>query len=895
MAFLYDLLPPVIPDFIPPFTGINFQIPIFIYNNHNQDSLKNLGINAVQVHIIGQNNELSTVFDNWISGDTIYRDNKNLNTYILKLNTKNTNIKNENFFYKLQIRFSTQTIKEINANGGKSECFTEWSSICLIKKIKEPVLTTSLSGISLLKNQQVQIPLNFSFNLTGSLDENSLETLKSYQIIIKNKSSKKIKLKTDWLTPVSKNIFSYDFKQRIFENENGYEIIINFKTLSGYSSISQYVYKINIKDPKIKQVPFYFQTYPSPDTGDIKIRIFGGANEPLKQNFLIQRSSSENNFSSWENLAIVQFQSDKMDGTIQSVEIQSAEEMDLITSNGQTTAPNSDTINLFMYEWADKTIKSGIFYKYAVAPIYKAIISNNNTQMVEQILSSKSFVTGSFKQNNKPYTCIFDDMFLTGNGGQNLRIKYNPSISNFKYNIQENIQTTLGSKYPFINRNGKQKYRSFSIGGLITMFMDINDRMNVPAVFNDSKSSDKKGSIEPEPIIIKVSESQFNNIKTLFPINLQPGPQELLNRYSNEQLNNIKILEDLWENEKIQEEINNMVYNDVQLKEELKNQVYSSNENQREEAFEILKKIYRKIANVYNQVYIGEFTTPEDLFSDIEITSRRQYNEVNNISKFNDVIYEREFREAVYKFLYDKTPKLFRSNPQGNILVKLTNLSFSPVNELGRQLYSFSADAIEIDECSISNFNKYNIYKYGEWKILQSKKVKYFDGDIVGKDNIKSFNLSQAITSSPEEDDIIYEINNFQIQIKTESTTKIPIVNLQTMEYILKEDLNSNISYAAGWLIELITNNNQIKNYNTVFINRTKKLNLPKTTIIEYVKIKTPDNDDYLTGLTFHFKFNASTYSKKGDFSITQKNIYSTINEGSLQGNDEKTILVKYL
>ena len=68
-----------------------------------------------------------------------------------------------------------------------------------------------------------------------------------------------------------------------------------------------------------------------------------------------------------------------MDGTIQSVEIQSAEEMDLITSNGQTTAPNSDTINLFMYEWADKTIKSGIFYKYAVAPIYKAIISNNNT------------------------------------------------------------------------------------------------------------------------------------------------------------------------------------------------------------------------------------------------------------------------------------------------------------------------------------------------------------------------------------------------------------------------------------------------------------------------------------------------------------------------------------
>lgn len=893
MAFLYDLLPPVIPDFIPSFTGLNFQIPIFIYNNHNQDSLKNLGINTVQVHIIGQDNDALTAYDKLISGDTIYRDNKNLNTYILKLNTKSVNIEKKNFFYKLQIRFSTQTIKEINSNGGKSECFTEWSSICLIKQIETPNLSVSLSGIRLKKEvETMQLPSNFSFNLTGALDETSLEILKSYQIIIKkviNKNSKKTKLITDWLTPQSKNIFSYDFKQRIFENGNNYEIIINFKTLSGYSSISQYVYNISIEDPNIEQVPFYFQTFPSSETGDIKIRIFGGQN--LKQNFLIQRSSSDNNFSSWENLAIVQFQSDKMDGTIQSVKIQYATKMDLIATDGQTAAPESDVINLFMYEWADKTIKSGIFYKYAVAPIYKTMISNNNTQMIEQILNSKSFITGTFKQNSKPYTCIFEDMFLTGNGGQNLRIKYNPSISNFKYNIQENIQTTLGSKYPFINRNGKQKYRSFSIGGLITMFMDINDRSNVPATFNDSKLLNKEGSIEAEPIIIKVSESQFNNIKTLFS-DLQPGPQELLNRYSNEQLKNIKILEDLWNNEKIQEEIDNMVYNNSQLKEMLKNQVYSNNEDQRKEAFEILKRIYKKIANAYNQVYVGEFTTPEDLFSDIEIESRQQYNKANNIFKFNDIIYEREFREAVYKFLYDKTPKLFRSNSQGNMLVKLTNLSFSPVNELGRQLYSFTADAIEIDECSISNFNKYNIYKYGEWKVLQSKKASFFQIS-VENENINSFNLLQVVSSSLEENKIIYEINNFQIQIETKSTTKIPIVNLQTMEYISNEDLNSNISYAAGWLINLITNNNGIKNYNTVFINRTKKLNLPKTTIVEYVKIK-PLINDYLTDLTFHFKGNASTYLIKNNFLITQKNIYPEINEESLNYN-EQTILVKYL
>ena len=103
-------------------------------------------------------------------------------------------------------------------------------------------------------------------------------------------------------------------------------------------------------------------------------------------------------------------------------------------------------------------------------------------------------------------------MFLTGNGGQNLRIKYNPTVSNFKYNIQESIQNTLGSIYPYITRSGKQKYRSFSIGGLITLFMDINDRWNVPSYFDDSNVRMNNNSatkatnsdIVIEPIIVTV-------------------------------------------------------------------------------------------------------------------------------------------------------------------------------------------------------------------------------------------------------------------------------------------------------------------------------------------------------------------------------------------------------
>jgi hypothetical protein len=43
------------------------------------------------------------------------------------------------------------------------------------------------------------------------------------------------------------------------------------------------------------------------------------------------------------------------------------------------------------------------------------------------------------------------------------------------------------------------------------------------------------------------------------------------------------------------------------------------------------------------------------------------------------------------------------------MLVRLMNISLTPKQELGRMLYSFTADAIEMDEYNIFNCDKYNI------------------------------------------------------------------------------------------------------------------------------------------------------------------------------------------
>lgn len=91
------------------------------------------------------------------------------------------------------------------------------------------------------------------------------------------------------------------------------------------------------------------------------------------------------------------------------------------------------------------------------------------------------------------------------------------------------------------------------------------------------------------------------------------------------------------------------------------------------------------------------------------------YNLENGIDENRDYIYEREFREKAMDFLYNNDVKLFRSDTEGNILVKLMDISFTPNTTLGRMLYNFSATAYEIDECTLANYELYKIQTIGTW------------------------------------------------------------------------------------------------------------------------------------------------------------------------------------
>lgn len=103
------------------------------------------------------------------------------------------------------------------------------------------------------------------------------------------------------------------------------------------------------------------------------------------------------------------------------------------------------------------------------------------------------------------------------------------------------------------------------------------------------------------------------------------------------------------------------------------------------------------------------FTSREQLYKEDILELYDDYNDENRIDKYNDTQYERDFRDLIIDFLYKHNVKLFRSATEGNILVKLTDISFSPKNELGRRIYDFSCTCNEIDDFNLINCDEYNI------------------------------------------------------------------------------------------------------------------------------------------------------------------------------------------
>ena len=103
-------------------------------------------------------------------------------------------------------------------------------------------------------------------------------------------------------------------------------------------------------------------------------------------------------------------------------------------------------------------------------------------------------------------------------------------------------------------------------------------------------------------------------------------------------------------------------------------------------------------------------------------------------------MYEKFFRDKVTDFLYDGKIKLFRSPTEGNMLVRLMDISLSPNQQLGRLVYSFSATVYEIDKPTFENYLKYGIQKTGEYQTYV-----HYTHDVLSQINNKSWSSNVNI------------------------------------------------------------------------------------------------------------------------------------------------------
>lgn len=79
-----------------------------------------------------------------------------------------------------------------------------------------------------------------------------------------------------------------------------------------------------------------------------------------------------------------------------------------------------------------------------------------------------------------------------------------------------------------------------------------------------------------------------------------------------------------------------------------------------------------------------------------------------NLSYYDkERIKEKLFRDKVMDFLYSGEVMLFKSLQEGNCFIKLTNISFSSNKQLDRNIYSFTAQAVEVMAPSEENYARF--------------------------------------------------------------------------------------------------------------------------------------------------------------------------------------------
>ena len=437
MAVNINLYPPIVDTYMPAFLVGSSDIQkntckvyfsISLYNSLND-------IKNAQVTVANQNTNLSVLDKSKYPCEIMLTDIKTDLTrvsddkYYIEIKTSDIEEGFQiNQYYKVQIRFTAAGATNVSLDTPQAidswlaanlSSFSEWSTVCLVRGISAPSLNVSGFDTSAdttlwsLNNVDVVGRLTYA-------DSAETDTLKSYQIKLYDINNQLLSDSGVIYSNAYSNIneFNYTFEYAFNEGEN-YYFTFEYETANMYTESDTYEFMVVQEGADILNANLTATL--DNINGCIVLNVKSkDDDDSFVGNITIRRTSSESNFTIWEDVHTESFEENsKLD-----------------------------------YTWYDYTIKSGIYYKY-----------------IAQRRSSVGNRGVAIHAEGEPFMMLFDDMYLTGGDGQ-LNIRFDPSVSSFKRTVSESRTDTIGSKYPYIKRNGYVEYRQFPIGGTITHLMD---------------------------------------------------------------------------------------------------------------------------------------------------------------------------------------------------------------------------------------------------------------------------------------------------------------------------------------------------------------------------------------------------------------------------------------
>lgn len=436
MAVNNNLYPPIVNTYAPVFIirdneDAECKIPIE-FSSYNSKS--DINVDAIQVIVSYQSTNKNALNTEMYPSQIMFKSLNEDGTITIKGSDLQDGNFKINTYYKVQIRFTKGDISKPATNAADKwlatylEYFSEWSTVVLVRG-------TSYSGIILsnFPEDSTTILNNTSVRIVGKLEfenEQEQDFLQSYRIIVEDGAdpdSKEPLYQTKDIFneggDLGKNEINHLIKYA-FQNGGDYTLYVAYKTKLGFEGTSALYNFTIITDTSTATTDINIDVSADNEEGRIVVKLSKMSNSEfnIKNNVVILRSSSKENFTIWEDVFI---------GEIY------------------------ETIGTVLdYTWYDYTAESGVWYSYGIQTIDAnglRTIMNPSERNYVMVVPEYSYLVADNKQ---------------------FKIKFDSNISSFKRNISESKTDTIGSKYPFIKRNSYVDYRTFPISGLISYFTD---------------------------------------------------------------------------------------------------------------------------------------------------------------------------------------------------------------------------------------------------------------------------------------------------------------------------------------------------------------------------------------------------------------------------------------